>query len=111
MTFLISQEGAASAHPSSVHGPELQRIATEEGVLELSIFETGLPPPLPALRRAADAVMVQTPRENQERQEFRVANAELIGNRLCRFRNLTNCGFDHHRSWRPPHRYETHSRA
>ena len=30
------------AHPSPVHGPELQHIATEEGVLELSIFETDL---------------------------------------------------------------------
>src|SRR5260221_6907082 len=28
----------------SIHGPELQRVTTDDGVLELSIFETDFPP-------------------------------------------------------------------
>jgi hypothetical protein len=67
-------EDDPSAHPSSVHGPELQRIATEEGVLELSIFETRLPPRFRLSGVPADTVMVQTRRENQERQDFAFAN-------------------------------------
>jgi hypothetical protein len=67
-------EDDPSAHPSSVHGPELQRIATEEGVLELSIFETELPPRFRLSGVTAEAVMVQTRRENQERQDFAFAN-------------------------------------
>jgi hypothetical protein len=67
-------EDDPGAHPSSVHGPELQRIATEEGVVELSIFETGLPPRFRLSGVTADTVMVQTRRENQERQDFAFAN-------------------------------------
>src|SRR5260221_1067421 len=62
------------ARRSSVHGPELQRIATEEGVLELSIFETGLPPRFRLSGVTADTVTVQTYREGDERQDFRFAN-------------------------------------
>src|SRR5260221_1552152 len=62
------------ARPSSVHGPELQRIGTEEGVLELSIFETGLPPRFRRAGVTADTVTVQTYREGDERQDFRFAN-------------------------------------
>jgi ABC-type nickel/cobalt efflux system permease component RcnA len=62
------------ARPSSVHGPELQRIATEEGVLELSIFETGLPPRFRLSGVTADTVTVQTCREGDEHQDFRFAN-------------------------------------
>jgi len=62
------------AHPSPVHGPELRRIATEEGVLELSIFETGLPPRFRLSGVTADTVTVQTFREGDERQDFRFAN-------------------------------------
>ena len=62
------------AHPSPVHGPELQRIATEEGVLELSIFETGVPPRFRLSGLTADSVTVQTRREGDARQDFRFAN-------------------------------------
>jgi hypothetical protein len=56
------------------HGPELQRIATEEGALELSIFETGVPPRFRLSGVTADAVTVQTHREDDERQDFMFAN-------------------------------------
>jgi hypothetical protein len=62
------------AHPSSSHGPELQQIATEEGILELSIFESGVPPRFRLSGVAADIVTVQTRRGSNERQEFRFAN-------------------------------------
>lgn len=62
------------AHPSSVHGPELQRIATEDGVLELSIFEAGIPPRFRLSGVTADAVTVQTRREGGKRQDFMFAN-------------------------------------
>jgi ABC-type nickel/cobalt efflux system permease component RcnA len=62
------------AHPGSFHGPELQRIATEDGVLELSIFETGVPPRFRLSGVAADTVRVQTCREGNERQDFSFAN-------------------------------------
>src|SRR5258708_25017171 len=62
------------ARPRSVHGPELQRIATEEGGLELSLFETGLPPRFRLSGVAAYTVTVQTYREGDERQDFRFAN-------------------------------------
>jgi hypothetical protein len=65
---------APSVQPSSIHGPELHRIATEEGLLELSIFETGLPPRFRLSGVTADAVKVQTRRESGERQDFRLAN-------------------------------------
>lgn len=63
-----------SAQPSSIHGHELRRIATEEGLLELSIFETGLPPRFRLSGVMADAIKVQTRRESGERQDFRLAN-------------------------------------
>jgi ABC-type nickel/cobalt efflux system permease component RcnA len=62
------------AHPSPVHGPELRRIATEEGVLELSIFETGVPPRFRLSSLTADTITVRTRREGNARQDFRFAN-------------------------------------
>jgi hypothetical protein len=62
------------ARQSSVHGPELQRIPTQEGVLELSIFEPGVPPRFRLSGVTADAVTVQTRREGDERQDFMFAN-------------------------------------
>ena len=62
------------AHPSSVHDPELKRIATEEGALELSIFETGVPPRFRLSGITADTITLQTLREGDERQDFRFVN-------------------------------------
>jgi nickel/cobalt transporter (NicO) family protein len=63
-----------AAHRSSIHGPELQRIPTEEGVLELSIFEVGVPPRFRLSGVSAAAVAVQTRRQGNERHDFLFAN-------------------------------------
>jgi hypothetical protein len=42
--FGHSEEHRHHDHQNQVHGPELQQIATGDGVLELSIFEAGVPP-------------------------------------------------------------------
>lgn len=63
------------AHASSIHGPELQHISTEEGLLLLSLFESGRPPRFRLSGvGAADSVKVETWRAGEERQEFRFAN-------------------------------------
>ena len=62
------------ARQSSVHGSELQHIPTQEGVVELSIFEAGVPPRFRLSGVTADAVTVQTRREGDERQDFVFAN-------------------------------------
>jgi hypothetical protein len=62
------------AHQSSVHGFELQRIPTDEGALELSIFEAGVPPRFRLSGVSADVVAVQTHREGDQRQDFMFAN-------------------------------------
>jgi ABC-type nickel/cobalt efflux system permease component RcnA len=50
-------------HQNQVHGPELQRIPTGDGLLELSIFEAGVPPRFRLSGVRADAVTVETLRE------------------------------------------------
>jgi transcriptional regulator with XRE-family HTH domain len=60
--------------PGSFHGPELQRIATEEGTLEISIFETGVSPRFRLSGVTADTVTVRTDRGGDERQDFSFAN-------------------------------------
>jgi hypothetical protein len=52
----------------------LERIATKEGILELSIFEAGVPPRFRLSGVTAHAVTVQTRREGGERQDFTFAN-------------------------------------
>jgi hypothetical protein len=59
---------------NSVHGPELQHVATDEGVLELSIFEAGIAPRFRLSGISAGAVTVQTRRQDNERQDFILAN-------------------------------------
>jgi ABC-type nickel/cobalt efflux system permease component RcnA len=68
---------AASHHARSsggIHGPELQRIATGHGVLELSIFEDGVPPRFRLSGTQADFVRIETERDNGDRQTFAMAN-------------------------------------
>jgi nickel/cobalt transporter (NicO) family protein len=55
------------------HGPELQRIDTGHGIVELSIFEDGVPPRFRLSGPAADAVQVETQREGGARQTFAFA--------------------------------------
>ena len=59
---------------SSIHGPELQRIPTGDGVLELSIFEAGVPPRFRLSGVPANAITVETRRESDARQDFMFAN-------------------------------------
>jgi hypothetical protein len=58
----------------SIHGPELQRISIPDGVLELSIFESGVPPRFRLSGVGVDGIIVQTRRDNGERQDFRLEN-------------------------------------
>src|SRR5262249_17022637 len=74
MTFPICMKLATARTRGPSLGPELKRIATEEGVLELSIFETGVPPRFRLSGVTADTVRVQTCREGGERQDFRLVN-------------------------------------
>src|ERR1700736_3123168 len=55
-----------------IHGPELQRIPTDHGELELSIYETGVPPRFRLT--GADAVKAETLRPDGARQIFLFAN-------------------------------------
>jgi len=53
-----------------VHGPELQRIPTQQGDLKLSIHETGHPPQFRLTGTEADAVRLETLRPGGARQVF-----------------------------------------
>jgi hypothetical protein len=57
-----------------IHGPELQRIPTDHGELELSIYEAGVPPRFRLTGAHVDAVKVETLRPNGARQVFLFAN-------------------------------------
>ena len=61
---------AGTPGQDGVHGPELQAIETGDGSLKLSIFETGQPPRFRLTGTSADAVNVETLRENGARQIF-----------------------------------------
>ena len=60
--------------PTGIHGPELQRIDTGDGVIELSIFEHDAPPRFRLSGTDADRVQVETLREFGARQVFSFAN-------------------------------------
>ena len=59
-----------------VHGPELQRIDTGHGIVELSIYEDGVPPRFRLSGPSADWVKLETRRETGERQLFSFAMRE-----------------------------------
>lgn len=56
--------------PGSIHGPELQKIETEHGAVELSIFEAGVPPRFRLTGTFGDSTIVETRREDGSRQDF-----------------------------------------
>ena len=62
--------------PDHVHGPELQRIDTGHGIVELSIYEDGVPPRFRLSGQPADWVKLETRRETGERQLFSFAMRE-----------------------------------
>lgn len=57
-----------------IHGPELQRIATDHGDLLLSIYEFGVPPRFRLTGTDASAVSVETHRTDGARQSFSFVN-------------------------------------
>lgn len=54
----------------SIHGPELQRMNTEHGVVELSIFETGVPPRFRLTGNFGDSAVLEILRDDGSRQVF-----------------------------------------
>ena len=56
------------------HGPELQRIDTGHGVIELSIFEDGAPPRFRLTGVSGGKITVETLRDSGARQVFAFAN-------------------------------------
>ena len=59
---------------TSVHGPELQKIDTEHGEVELSIFESGVPPHFRLTRNFGDSAVLETRRDDGSRQTFTFKN-------------------------------------
>lgn len=55
---------------NGVHGPELQQIVTEHGTVELSIFESGMPPHFRLTGLFGDSAAVETLRDDGSRQTF-----------------------------------------
>lgn len=64
--------GGSLANP--VHGPELQRLETESGPAELSIFEDGAPPRFRLTGAVSDSVRVETEWDDHRRQVFLFLN-------------------------------------
>src|SRR6195256_6152531 len=59
---------------SPVHGPELQKIDTEHGEVELSIFESGVPPHFRLTGNFGDSAVLETRRDDGSRQTFTSKN-------------------------------------
>jgi hypothetical protein len=70
----FSHEHDHGPHQNSIHGPEMRSIPTEEGAIELSIFESGVPPRFRLTGPSVDAVTLQSRREDGKRQDFMFAN-------------------------------------
>ena len=71
--FSFPAEHAPDGAPDHVHGPELQRIDTGHGMVELSIYEDGAPPRFRLSGASADWVKLETRRQTGERQLFSFA--------------------------------------
>jgi nickel/cobalt transporter (NicO) family protein len=67
----LTEGSAATSY--GVHGPELQRIVTGHGIIELSIFEAGVPPRFRLTGAEADMIRIETIREGGARQMFPMA--------------------------------------
>lgn len=59
---------------NSIHGPEIQTIATEHGEVALSIFEAGMPPHFRLTGIFGDSAIVQTQRDDGSQQSFTFRN-------------------------------------
>jgi hypothetical protein len=69
----LGSQGQEHRH-GAVHGPELQRIETETGPIELSIYEDGVPPRFRLTGAASVSVALETHREDGVRQLFELTN-------------------------------------
>jgi nickel/cobalt transporter (NicO) family protein len=69
-----SHEALHGERISAIHGLELQRLQTEHGVLDLSIYESGVPPRFRLTGNYGDSAVLQTRRDNGQRQTFVFAN-------------------------------------
>ena len=70
-SFLAGECGDDPTYP---HGPELQRIETGHGAIELSIFEDGVPPRFRLTGPNADKISIETRRNRGPRQVFVLAS-------------------------------------
>jgi ABC-type nickel/cobalt efflux system permease component RcnA len=59
---------------SSIHGPELQRVSTEHGAVEVSIFEAGVPPRFRLTGNFGESAKLETQRDDGSRQTFTLNN-------------------------------------
>src|SRR5882724_3661256 len=59
---------------ADIHGPELQRISTPNGVVELSIFEYNMPPCFRITGQDLNGCSVETVREGNISQTFKMEN-------------------------------------
>ena len=57
-----------------VHGPELQRISTPQGDIELSIFEHGMPPCFRLTGTDVNTISIETMRQDGTKQTFECTN-------------------------------------
>lgn len=55
----------------SIHGPERQTLATGDGAIDVSIFETGAPPRFRLTGAIGESTVLETVRDDGARQEFR----------------------------------------
>jgi nickel/cobalt transporter (NicO) family protein len=69
-----SQDFSHHQGASSVHGPELQKTDTEHGEVELSIFESGVPPHFRLTGNFGDSAVLETRRDDGNRQTFTFKN-------------------------------------
>ena len=58
----------------AVHGPELQRLQIEHGIVDLSIYESGAPPRFRLTGNCGDSAVLETKRDDGRRQTFAFAN-------------------------------------
>jgi hypothetical protein len=65
-----SHEVPSGENGSAIHGPELQRLPTGHGVLDLSIYERGVPPRFRLTGNYGDSAVLETRRDGGQSQTF-----------------------------------------
>jgi nickel/cobalt transporter (NicO) family protein len=67
-------DGGLGSTANDIHGPELKRIETDRGPLDLSIFERRMPPRFRLTCATADSIRIETLRDDGARQMFSMAD-------------------------------------